>query len=305
MSARRLPLGSSGRRALAGRARAAAALALLALAAGACGGSASGRDAPLRVALVPNQRPEKVRGEYEPLGRYLERELGRPVELSVPASYPAVVEAMANDKVDLALFGGLTYVQARRRARVVPLVTDVNPEMGTTKYDAVIVVPAASPVRRLGQLRGRDFAFGSVSSTSGSLYPARMLARAGIDYRSDLGRVLYTGGHDATAAAVAGGKVDAGGLEGRILRRLVRDGAVDGRELRTIATSPPIEGYPWVARASLAAALRERIARAFTSMRDRRLLAALHARGYRRVEPSDYDEIERSAERLGLLTRGG
>ncbi|MDQ3434711.1 MAG: phosphate/phosphite/phosphonate ABC transporter substrate-binding protein [Actinomycetota bacterium] len=258
---------------------------------------------PLRVGLVPNQEPDKVKAEYAALGQYMERQLGRKVELTVPTGYPAVVEAMANDKLDVALFGGLTYVQARQRAKVSPLVTDINPETGSTKYTASVIVPADSPVRRIEDLRGKTFAFGSVSSTSGSLYPALMLRKAGIDYRSALGRTTYTGGHDATAAAVASGKVDAGGLEGRILRRLVKKGTVDGAKIREIAVSDPIEGYPWVARDGLDPKLRDEIANLFLDLKDPRLLKLLNTKGYERVQASAYDSVERDATELALLTR--
>jgi len=267
------------------------------------GGGADASPATLRVGLVPNQEPDEVKAEYAPLAEYMERRLGMEVELVVPTGYPAVVEAMANDELDLALFGGLTYVQARQRAQVTPLVTDINPETGTTKYDSSIIVNAASPVRRVEDLRGKTFAFGSVSSTSGSLNPALMLRKAGLDYRRDLGRTTYTGGHDAAAAAVASGKVEGGGLEGRILRRLVKKGTVDGSKIREIAKSDPIEGYPWVVRDSVNPALKDRIARLFLDLRDPRLLKLLNAQGYERIEASDYSSVEQSAEELGLLTR--
>ncbi|MBA3793272.1 MAG: PhnD/SsuA/transferrin family substrate-binding protein, partial [Rubrobacter sp.] len=54
------------------------------------GGSASG-DEPLRVGLIPNENPEEVEAEYQPLEDYLKKELGREVELSVPTTYNAVV----------------------------------------------------------------------------------------------------------------------------------------------------------------------------------------------------------------------
>lgn len=284
-----------------------AALALPALGATACGGNDTAGAAVkgLRVGVVPNIAPDEVDARYAPLASYLERKLGVPVKLWVPTSYPAVVEALANDRIDLAWFGGLTYVQARQRAKVTPLVTDINPETGTTKYDSRIIVPAGSPVHRLADLRGKTFAFGSISSTSGSLYPSIMLRDAGLDYRHDLGRTIYTGGHDATAAAVASGKVDAGGLEGRVLDQLIDKGVIDRSKVRVIARSAPIEGYPWVARTALPAQLRERIADAFTSMRDPKLLKLLGVDGYARVTPSDYDYVEREAGELGLLTKTG
>ena len=96
----------------------------------------------MQVGLIPNENPEEVEAQYQPLEDYLKKELGREVELSVPTTYNAVVEAMVSGELDLAYFGGLTYVQARERADVHPLFTEVNPRTGTTKYRSVIIVPA-------------------------------------------------------------------------------------------------------------------------------------------------------------------
>ena len=284
-----------------------AAFILLAVFVAGCGGASgggSGEQEPLRVGLVPNQNPEKVQAEYAPLGDYLSEEAGREVELSVPASYTAVVEAMASGELDLAYFGGLTYVQARERAEVHPLVTEVNPRTHDTTYRSVIIVPAESPVREVAELRGQDFAFGSVSSTSGSLYPSIMLAQAGIDYRTDLGEMTYTGGHDATAQAVAGGGVDAGGIEDRILYSLQEEGAIERGSVRVIEESEPIQGYPWVVRDDLPDDVEGAISDAYLNMEDPELLDLLGAEGYERVEAGDYDYVEEQARELDLLTEG-
>jgi phosphonate transport system substrate-binding protein len=256
---------------------------------------------PLRVGVVPNQNPESVEANYEPFGEYLSEQLGREVELTVPTSYNAVVEAMVNDQLDLAYFGGLSYVQARERADVTPLVTEINPYTGDTTYHSLIIVPADSDVQDVSELSGRDFAFGSASSTSGSLYPAIMLRDAGIDYRTDLGEFTYTGGHDATAQAVANGRVEAGGLEDRILYNLEKAGTVDEGSLRAIEESDPIEGYPWVVRSALSDELKEQIVQAYQNIDDPDLLDLLRAEGYERVKPEDYDYVEEQARQLDLL----
>jgi phosphonate transport system substrate-binding protein len=281
------------------------ALLLLLAGCGESGGGEQGSDDPevLRVGLVPNQNPESVEANYEPFGEYLSEQLGRGVELTVPTSYGAVVEAMINDELDLAYFGGLTYVQARNRGEVTPLVTEINPRTGDTTYRSVIVVPADSEVQEVSELAGQDFAFGSASSTSGSLYPAIMLRDAGgIDYRTDLANFNYTGGHDATAQAAANGSVDGGGLEDRILYDLVEDGAVDGDSVRVIEESDAIEGYPWVVRDALPEDLKMDIAQAFLDLDDPALLDLLRADGYERVQPEDYDYVEEQATQLDLLT---
>ena len=264
------------------------------------GGSASG-DEPLQVGLIPNENPEEVEAQYQPLEDYLKKELGREVELSVPTTYNAVVEAMVSGELDLAYFGGLTYVQARQRADVHPLFTEVNPRTGTTKYRSVIIVPADSDIEKVEDLEGRDFAFGSVSSTSGSLYPSIMLNQAGIDYRTDLGEVVYTGGHDTTAQAVANGRVAAGGLEDRILYGLQEDGIIDKDKVRVIEESDPIEGYPWVVRDALSDKDEQALTDAFLGIEDPKLLDLLRAEDYQKVQASDYDYVEEQARKLDLI----
>src|SRR5215207_1400091 len=266
------------------------------------GGQGSSDPDPLRVGLIPNQNPESVEANYEPFGGYLSEQLGREVELTVPTSYSAVVEAMVNDELDLAYYGGFTYVQARERANVTPLVTEINPYTGDTMYHSLIITPVDSDIQEVSYLRGRNFAFGSASSTSGSLYPAIMLQDAGIDYRTDLGEFAYTGGHDATAQAVANGRVDAGGLEDRILYNLEKEGAVDEGSVLVIEESDPIEGYPWVVRSALSEDLKEQIVQAFLDIDNPALLDLLRAEGYERVEPEDYDYVEEKASELDLLT---
>ncbi|MCA1717400.1 MAG: phosphate/phosphite/phosphonate ABC transporter substrate-binding protein [Actinobacteria bacterium] len=264
------------------------------------GGSASG-DEPLQVGLIPNENPEEVEAQYQPLEDYLKKELGREVELSVPTTYNAVVEAMVSGELDLAYFGGLTYVQARQRAEVHPLFTEINPRTGTTKYRSLIIVPADSDIQEVEDIEGKTFAFGSVSSTSGSLYPSIMLAEAGIDYRTDLEEKIYTGGHDTTAQAVANGRVAAGGLEDRIFYDLEEEGVIEEGAVRIIEKSAPIEGYPWVVRDALSDKTEKELTDAYLSIEDPELLDLLRAEDYVRVQASDYDYVEEQARKLDLI----
>lgn len=264
-----------------------------------CGGSAA--EDTLRIGLIPNQNPEEVEAQYQPLEDYLAGEMDREVEVSVPATYNAVVEALVSGELDMAYFGGLTYVQARQRADVTPLVTEVNPRTGTTKYHSLIITPTDSDINEVKDIAGKDFAFGSVSSTSGSLYPSIMLKKAGIDYRTDLGEFTYTGGHDTTAQAVANGSVDAGGLEDRIFYDLREEGQIDENAVRIVAESEPIEGYPWVVRDSLSDEDKQILTDAYLNMEDPELLDLMRAERYEKVSADDYDYTEKQARALDLL----
>ncbi|MCO5384411.1 phosphate/phosphite/phosphonate ABC transporter substrate-binding protein [Desulfosporosinus sp.] len=254
----------------------------------------------LRVGLVPNQAPDKIKAQYEPFRQFLSDTLDMPVELFVASDYAGVVEAMANDKLDVAYFGGLTYAQAKQRAKIHPIVTEIDEETQTSKYYSLIIVPADSPVQSTADLKGKVFAFGDISSTSGSLYPRFMLDKAGIKVPGDLENVVYSGGHDATAQAVQNGTVDAGGIEGRILNRLITNKTVDASKIRIIEKHL-VEGYPWVVRDSIDKSLEEKIVNSFLEMKDSELLTLMRAKSFTKVTDSNYTEIEKEANRLGLI----
>jgi phosphonate transport system substrate-binding protein len=270
----------------------------------------NGLPATLRVGLIPNISPEQQRAKYEPFADYLRGKLGVDVELFVAADYAGVVAALAGNRIDVAYLGGLTYVQAERQVELTPLVTEIDATTGTTRYVSAIVVKADSPVQDLRRDivdAGRSFAFGDVSSTSGSLYPRIMLTEAGARCSAQrvqdcppLSQVTFTGGHDATAQAVLSGKVDAGGLELRILRRLEAEGKVPAGALRVIAEHMA-QGYPWVIRTELGDTARRTLTDAFTAIDDPKLLDLMRAKRYEPVRPSDYDEIRQRATELGLL----
>ena len=265
----------------------------------------------LRVGVVPNISPEKQRAQYEPLRTYLADRLGVDVELFVADNYAGVVAALVADQVDVAYLGGLTYTQAEAQSKgVVPLVTEVDQETGTPRYLSAVVVPEKSAHRSVADVvaAGGTFAFGDVSSTSGSLYPRMMLTSAGA--RCDKGdlntcpplkKVTFTGGHDATAQAVLNGAADAGGIELRILHRLEKQGTIPPGALRVVGKQE-VMGYPWVARAGLSEQARTAVTGAFTSISDPKLLDLLRAKSFVQVTPADYDEVRSNAATLGLLT---
>jgi phosphate/phosphite/phosphonate ABC transporter binding protein len=151
-----------------------------------------------RVTAIPDESPTELQRKFKPLGAYLEKELGMKVEFIPVTDYAAAVEALVNRKVEMAWFGGFTFVQARIRSNdaVIPLVQRVEDE----KFRSVFVT-ADPTIKRLEDLKGKTLSFGSPSSTSGHLMPRSFLLQAGVDPDRDL-RVSFSGAHDATARSL-------------------------------------------------------------------------------------------------------
>ena len=258
----------------------------------------------LRVTAIPDESPTELARKFAPLGRYLEQRLGVKVEWTPVTDYAAAVEALANDKVDLAWLGGFTFVQAniRSKGRVIPLVQRAEDE----KFRSVFITGADSGIAKLQDLKGRTFSFGSQSSTSGHLMPRNALLEASIDPDRDFRRVSYSGAHDATIAAVAGGKVDAGAVNISVWERFVAEGKVDPAQVHVFFTTAPFNDYNWTVRAGLPEPLQARLRQAFLDLdsaapEGKEILALQRATRFVPTRPENYLRIEAAARSAGLL----
>jgi phosphonate transport system substrate-binding protein len=119
-------------------------------------------------------------------------------------------------------------------------------------------------------------------------------------------RVAYSGAHDATVAAVASGKVDAGALNISVWDKLVADKKVDPSKVRVFFTTPPYYDYNWTVHADMPAARRERLAKAFLDLdkstpEGREVLELQRATRFVPTKAENYKGIEAAARNAGLL----
>ena len=264
-------------------------------------GGSDGAGKTLRLSMIPTSDPGKMAREAEPLTAYLEQATGAKVELTIPLNYAAVVEAFGADKVDIAYFGGFTYVQARKRFSAQPLVQRDR----DLAFHSLFITQADSPINSLLDLAGHSFAFGDVNSTSGHLMPEYFMREAGVEPNVISG-AIYTGGHDATALAVINKKVDAGALDEAVYGRLIKDGKLDAAKLKVFYTTPPFFDYVWAARKALDPALADAFRRAMLALdasnpQHKPVLDVLQAAHYVPADDASYEKLRQAALAAGLL----
>ena len=256
----------------------------------------------LRVSAIPDEAPTELQRKFKPLGAYLEQQLGMKVEFVPVSDYAAVVEALASDRLDMAWLGGFTFVQTRlKTGNAIPLVQREQDEKFTSKY-----ITANPAVKSLQDLKGKTFAFGSVSSTSGSLMPRYFMLQDGIKPEDFFSRVAYSGAHDATAAWVQAGKADAGVLNASVWQKLVDAGKVDTDKVKVFATTPTYYDYNWTVRGNLDADLQAKIKAAFLALdpakpEQKAILDLQAASRFIETKPENYEGIEEAARAAGLL----
>lgn len=257
----------------------------------------------LKVSAIPDESPTELQRKFAPLGKYLERELGMKVEFTPVTDYAATVEGLAANKLDMVWYGGFTFVQAylRTKGTAIPLVQREEDE----KFRSVFITRADSGVNSIADLKGKNFTFGSVSSTSGHLMPRYFLLKQGVNPAKDM-RIAFSGAHDATALQVAGGKVEAGALNISVWEKLVEEKRIDTKQVKVFYTTPPYFDYNWTVRGNLDPKRVEKIRRAFLALDGenadhREILKLQRAARFIPTKPENYKSIEEAARSAGLL----
>src|SRR3990172_6505502 len=151
----------------------------------------------LRVSAIPDENPNELLRIYAPFVEYLSKELKMKVQFTPVVDYAATVEGLAAKKLDLVWYGGFTSVQAVRRTNGTAKRLVLRQE--DAEFKSVFIARPGSGINSLADLKGKTFAFGSVSSTSGHLMPRFFILKAKLHPDKDFKQVAYSGAHDATA----------------------------------------------------------------------------------------------------------
>ncbi|MBM3219557.1 MAG: putative selenate ABC transporter substrate-binding protein [Candidatus Rokubacteria bacterium] len=258
----------------------------------------------LRVSAIPDENPNELMRIYTPFAEYLANELGIKVQFTPVVDYAATVEGLAARKLDLVWYGGFTSVQAVRRTGGAARRLVLRQE--DAEFKSVFISRRDSAIRKLEDLKGKTFAFGSVSSTSGHLMPRYFMLQAKLDPGRDLKQVAFSGAHDATALWVESGKVDAGALNFLVWDKLVQQKKIDAAKVDVFYTTPPYADYCWTVRSDLDRALQDKLTAAFlkldaTNPQHKRLLDLHRTTKYIRANDADWKPIEDAAVSAGLL----
>lgn len=259
--------------------------------------------AVLRVSAIPDEAPTELQRKFKPLGEYLSQATGMKVVFTPVSDYAAVVESLATRKLDLAWLGGFTFVQAKIRTHgtAIPIVQRAEDAVFTSKF-----ITADPSITKLSDLKGKTFAFGAPSSTSGSLMPRYFLQQDGINPEKDFKTVAYSSAHDATVAFVAAGKAEAGVLNTSVWDKLVESRKVDTSKVRVFATTPTYYDYNWTVRGDLDPAIIKKLTDAFLALDPSRpehkaIMDLQRASKFIPTKAENYVGIEAAAKSAGLL----
>ncbi len=171
----------------------------------------------LRIQFVPSQDAETIESKAKPLEKLLGDKLGIPVKVSISTNYSTIIEAMSSKQIDVGFLPPTAYILAKDKGAANVILQaqrygvkedGSNTDQLVDSYKAMIVVKKDSPINSLADLKDKKIAWQDITSTSGYIFPAAEIKKAGIDPEKDIKGVTYKG-HDKGIIAVLNGDVDA------------------------------------------------------------------------------------------------
>ena len=211
----------------------------------------------VRFGVEPYDTSAKLVPIYDHIGKLLGEKLGCEVQVFITTNYNAEIEAMRVGKLEIGEFGPLGYVLAHQVAKAEAVAAFSNAEGKPDSYWASLVTYPGSGIKTVADIRGHSFAFSDPASTSGHLFPAYGLRKAGIDPDKDI-KAIYAGSHTSSYEALYNHKVDAGELNSEQLESATQRGHYKEGDVVFLWKSEPIPTDPISVRGDLPAGFKQR-----------------------------------------------
>lgn len=256
---------------------------------------------------IPDQDETRLKQRFDQVATYLSSKLAVKVNYIPVKSYSAAIIAFRNNQVQLAWFGGLSGVQARR---LVPGSEAIAQGEEDKQFKTLIIANHKTKLERSDRLPGQvsdfTFTFGSKGSTSGRLMPEFYLHQYyGKPSNAIFKHIGFSGDHSRTIALVQSGAYDLGAVNFKVWQRELKEGRIDLNKLHVIWETPHYQDYQWTIRGDVnkewGTGFSKKVQQALLSMSDPQLLAAFPRSKFVLANSSDYDFILQTAKSVGLI----
>ncbi len=202
--------------------------------------------------VLPAENAEDTAQRYEPLAKMLADELHTKVRLSVVTDYAALIEALRNNRIQLAYMSPSAYARAYKvtQGNVMPIAVTKYKERAST-YSSVLWVRADSPYKVLADVKGQNVAWVDANSASGYIAPRFFLSKEGINIDEFFGRAVMAGTHETAIFAVLNKQTEVAATwyesdSVSAYSRMVEKKVVPANALRALWVSPPLPEPPFV-----------------------------------------------------------
>ena len=238
-----------------------------------CGGNnpiKNGIPDKLIIGVYSGDNPVQTKAKNIAFQKYLEKELGLPVEFIYTTDYTSLIEGIQRKKLHIAQLSPFAYVLATRKKCLVPLVT-IGLDNQPSTYHSCIISSSKSTIKTMEDLRKQvhtlSLCFADPASASGHLIPRAYLKSIGLEPDSNFKQVVFAGSHAAAVMSVVSGKIDIGCTTNDLmLNKLVEQGAIKKDDYNILWISDGIVNDVISASLDLSPDFRAKIAKAYLAV---------------------------------------
>jgi len=255
-------------------------------------------------AFQKQKDPDQIQADAEAVAAFLTEQLDRPVDVRVPGSYGATVQAFISGNIDIAYTDSIPFLYADHERPADILVAEVRPDAeGTerTDYDSIFVVRDGSSLQSMEQIKARadelSICFTSRHSTSGFVMAYKRLVEEGILRKGQkpedvFASVSYGGGYTQALQEVAHERADLCAVSFYTMEGPKADQYLPAEtraQLRILTRTPGVPTHVVFAADALSADLKQRITNALLKLSDEQPDRLADVYGAKRFVPVDDD----------------
>ncbi|MGF1460454.1 MAG: phosphonate ABC transporter substrate-binding protein [Leptolyngbyaceae cyanobacterium] len=254
--------------------------------------------------IISTESQTNLQEIWEPFLETMAEEMGRPVNGFYATDYAGVIEAMGAGKIQIAWYGGKSYIEAAKRSGAEAFAQTVASD-GSKGYYAHLITNKENPI--VGEIDveagngdqyvidnagNLTFAFNDPNSTSGFLVPSYyVFAQNGVNPEESFSELIFAGSHEATAQAVANNQVDVATNNSESMSRLQETDAEAFEQVQIIWTSPLIPSDPIAYKDDIPECLKAELKDFFYNIEDESVLGPLDWQGFDEAGDTDWNTI--------------
>ena len=199
---------------------------------------------------IPDQDTARLQDRFGKIADFLSERLGVEVKYIPVKDYAGSVQSFKNNEVQLAWFGGLSGVKARRAIHGSEAIAQGTEDLEFISYFIAKTSTGLSFAEEFPTgIKGKTFTFGSKGSTSGRLMPEYFVRQHFNQTPRDVfARVGFSGDHSKTLALVQSGSYEVGAMNFKVWKKEVDAGRVDPAKVQVIWRTPTYPDYNWTIR---------------------------------------------------------
>ncbi|MBT3584499.1 MAG: phosphate/phosphite/phosphonate ABC transporter substrate-binding protein [Halobacteriovoraceae bacterium] len=162
------------------------------------------RNNPVKLYFTPSVDAGTIATNSQDFIRFLEKETGLYFKTGIPTNYIAVVEAFGSERADIGVMNSFGYIMASEKYGAVAKLKVLR--YGEPHYRGQILAHVDSGIKTIKDIHGKKFAFTDSSSTSGYMFPLKILR----ENKVEPSNTVFAMKHDNVVTMIYQKQVDAG-----------------------------------------------------------------------------------------------